>query len=985
MKIVIGVVVAVIVLLLITPRIVGVVTDWLWYSDVGYSGVMRTMLLSRLAVFLVAGIVVGLIVFACIYAAYRTRPEFVPASSPGDPLERYREVISQRKKLAAIAPAVLVGLISGLVAQASWSTVLLYLNGESFGIKDPEFGLDIGFYAFTLPFVRMILDYLFVGVGVGFVLNLLTQYVFGGLRVGGGGRAGGLSTPARIQLAVLAGIFMLLKAVSYWFDRYDLLMSNRRSDIFYGATYTDINVMLPAKLILMAIAIICAVAFFAAIVLRDLRIPAISAVLMLLSALVIGVAWPLAMEQFSVKPSAATRERESIQRNIEATWDAYKIRPGENIDYQKNWTQEQAVPAEVNADAPTLDNIRILDPNVVSPAFYQRQALRNFYGFPTMLSVDRYQVEGQQQDFLIAARELDPQRFGENQQNWINKHTVYTHGDGIIAAPANKVDSPPSDDATSERGGFPDFYTSDTSTVDTEAYRDRPAAEVPFKVTQPRIYFGELIAQVNPDYAIVGGGGEFDGTSEDYAYTADSGVRLSNVFVRGLFAIKYGERNFLLSNAVDDDSRILYDRDPRDRVKKVAPWLTVDTKTYPAVMADGSIKWIVDGYTTLDRFPYAQRMTLDAVTTDSQQELNAGQSGRTQEDQEVSYARNSVKATVDAYTGDVVLYQFDEQDPVLKTWMKVFPGVVKPKSELEAKADLVAHLRYPEDLFKLQRELLTQYHVDNPGVFFQASNRWSVPSDPTTDENKNLAQPPYYFTASSPDEEAVPQFQLTAVLNVMNRQNLASYMTASSAPETYGRITVKELPTQKQTVGPRQAAENMRNNATVAQDRKLVEDTTTVTYGNLLALPVGRNGLLYVQPMYTEARSGDAAIPKLYRVLTYYNAAASTEDIRVGYAATVEGALRQVGIVPDSRVAEVSPEETEIDEGPDGAEAAEGSAEPGPATPGAVTPEVRAVMDEVAAAFEDLQKAQESGSYEDQGKALDRLNKAREEWEKLGY
>lgn len=979
-KILIGVVVALLVLVLITPRVVGLWTDWLWYSDLGYRSVMSTMVTTRVVTFLVVGLVVGLIIFGSVYLAYRMRPPLVLPSGPSDPLARYRETAAKRPKLTAAIPAVLVGLLAGLVAQASWATVQTFLHREAFGVKDPQFHLDIGFYAFTLPFVRMILDLLFLALGVAFVANLLTNYVFGGIRLGGGGRRGMISGPARAQLAVIAGLFVLTKAVAYWFDRYDLLTSDRRGDIFTGATYTDINYVLPSKLILMVIAIVCAVAFFSAIVLRDLRIPALSAVLLLVAALVIGVVWPAAMEQFAVKPSAADKEKEFIQRNIGATRDAYRIRPDQDITYEPNWTQTPADPVKVNADQATLSNIRILDPNVLAKAFAQRQALKSFYGFPSQLAVDRYQVDGQQRDFLVAARELDPAKFGDNQRNWINTHTVFTHGNGFIAAQANTVDEASSNDGSSDRGGMPVFIVADVESVKAAEAAKKAA---PFGVKQPRIYFGELIAKVDPDYAIVGsadGEREHDGDGAQYTYTADSGVSLGSWGTRLLYAMKYGERNFLLSNALNDNSRILYDRDPRDRVKKAAPWLTVDSKTYPAVMTDGSIKWIVDGYTTLQKYPYSQRMSLQDATADSRQ-ANGGTTGRTQVNEEVSYARNSVKATVDAYTGEVVLYQADDTDPVVKTWMKVFPGTVKSKAELDAQPNLRAHMRYPEDLFKLQRALLTRYHVSDAATFFRANNFWSVPADPGNEEDSGLKQPPYYFTASSPEKENEAQFQLTTVVNALDRPNLAAYITANSDPKGYGRLTVKTLPTDRQAAGPRQAAENMKTNGRVAAERRLLENTT-VTFGNLLALPVGGNGILYVQPMYTEAKSGDSAMPKLYRVLTYYNAAAGADNVRVGFAPTVGAALEQVGINPG---AATPTKDAEGSKPADSNDEADDGKKDEPATPPQQpsSPDRDAAVEQLGKALDEVNAAQTSGDLGKLGDALKKLGEAIDNYKKF--
>ena len=897
-KALIATAVIVLVVLLVGPRLITIYTDWLWFKDIGYSSVFSKIIWTRIALFGICGAIAGLIIFGALWLAYRSRPVFVPTSGPGDPIARYRTVVMSRIRWFAIIPTLLVGLLAGLVAQGSWSTVQMFLNGESFGSKDPEFGLDVGFYAFDLPFYRFVLNYLFVVVVIAFVVSLVTHYIFGGIRLAG--RGGTLTNAARIQLAVVAGTFLLLKAIAYWLDRYTLLSSTRKQEIFNGASYTDINAVLPSKLILMAIAVICALAFFAGVVLRDLRIPALATAMMLLSALVIGVGWPAAMEQFSVKPNAAEKEAEFINRNIEATKAAYGI-GDDRVKTQANWTGEPADADQVDADAPTLSNIRLLDPNIVSPAFAQLKRQQNFYGFPSQLALDRYTVDGEMRDFVVAARELDPTRFEANQQNWLNKHTVYTHGNGFIAAPANTVNEAVSSESDVNGGGEPVFNVSDLSNYQTDDYK----ANAPIKVTQPRIYFGELISKVNPDYAIVGNTGaprEFDtADTPKYTYQGDAGVPLSNWFNRFAYAVKYTERNLLLSGAINEESKIIYNRDPRDRVKKAAPWLTVDSKTYPAVMSDGSVKWIVDGYTTLDAFPYAQKTSLEDATTDAQQ-LNQGQTGRTQVNRQVSYVRNSVKATVDAYSGEVTLYQFDDKDPVLKTWMKVFPDSVKSRAEFDnaENADLRDHVRYPEDLFKIQRQLLTKYHVTNPQTFFQGDAFWSVPADPTDSAavTRGLDQPPYYFVASDPETKR-SSFQLTSVFNVLKQEFLAAYVTVSSDPENYGQITIKNLPPNTQREGPKQVFSAMETDTRVAESRKNLENTADVTFGNLLTLPVGDNGVLNVVPMYAQAKSTAGTFPRLVRVIVRYDDS-SGQPPRVGYAPTVAAALAGVGIDPSS-------------------------------------------------------------------------------------
>ncbi|MFT4127886.1 MAG: UPF0182 family protein [Gordonia sp. (in: high G+C Gram-positive bacteria)] len=976
-RIIIGIGITLLVIVLAGPRVVDMITNWMWFADLGYSEVYSTILWTRVLLFGITGVIVGLVVFGALYAAYRTRPVFLPVSGAVDPLARYRTAVLGRLRWFAIVPPVLIGLVAGLVAQGSWVTTQTFLHSTDFGVTDPQFGRDISFYAFELPFIRFVLNFLFVIVVIAFVLSLLAHYLFAGVRLTGGD--GALSRAARIQLAALAGTFLLLKAIAYWFDRYALLSSDRKQDIFSGASYTDINAVLPSKLILMAIAIICAAAFFAGIVLRDLRVPAIATVLMLLSALLMGVGWPMTMEQFSVRPNAAQKEAEYISRNIRATTQAYGI-TDDQVDYQQGWGATAPTADAVDSDEPTLSNIRILDPNVISPVFNQRQFLKNFYGFPSQLSIDRYTVDGEQRDFIVAVRELDPTKYRGQQQNWLNKHTVYTHGNGFVAAPANRVDEASDDASVTNRGGLPVFYVSDLQSIRGADYQ----RTAPIRVKQPRIYFGELISNVSPDYAIVGTSGgarEYDEDGRTFTYAADSGVSLSNWFTRALYAVKYTERNFLLSDAIGENSRILYNRDPRDRVRQVAPWLTVDSRAYPAVMADGSIKWIVDGYTTLDDYPYAQRTSLHDATTDART-VNADQTVRTQVNRQVSYVRNSVKAIVDAYTGKVTLYQFDETDPVLKTWMKVFPGTVKSRTELDRHPDLLAHVRYPEDLFKIQRALLAKYHVTDPTAFFQNNNFWSVPEDPSTEKSRNLEldQAPYYFTARNPrgGSGSGSQFQLTTVFHGYRERNLAAYMTVSSDPGSYGQITVKVLPTDRQAVGPVQAQDNMKTADVVASDRQQMERTTKVTYGNLLTLPVGGGGVLYVQPMYAESNTG-GGIPKLHRVLTYYNAAAGSPS--VGYAATVAQALDQVGISPEQAT---SPDSGEPDTPQQGGTTPQQIPQQGGTQTQGDDPQRAAAVQAIGSALAKLKAAQTSGDFAAYGQALDALNKAVAVYEALG-
>lgn len=944
-RVLLGLGVALLVVLFGGSRFVSTYVNWLWFGEVGYRGVFTTVLLTRLVLFLVVGLAVGGVVAGALLLAYRSRPVFVPVSGPDDPVARYRTTVMSRGKLFGIGIPAAVGVVAGLVAQGSWTTVQLFLHGTTFDVRDPEFGYDVGFYAFDLPFYRSILDWVFVAVLLAFLASLVTHYLFGGLRLAG--RGGQLTRAARVQLAVLAGTFVLAKAVAYWFDRYSLLSSDRKSPTFTGASYTDLNAVLPAKLIMLSIAVICAGAFFAGVVLRDLRVPALATALLVLSSILVGAAWPAVVEQFSVRPNAASKESVPIERNIAATREAYGL-TDQQVTYTSYPGNATVAPSDVATDQETVSNIRLLDPNVLSSTFTQQQQLKNFYGFPDTLNVDRYEVDGELRDYVVAARELAPNELAGNQTDWINRFTVYTHGNGFVAAPANQVNAAVEDQGSST-GGYPVYTTSDLASKGT------------IPLSQPRIYYGPLIGQSNPDYAIVGGAPgeaprEYDTDTSSFTYDGAGGVPVGSLLNKLVFASQYAERNILFSGAVSSDSKIIFKRDPRDRVQAVAPWLTTDGDTYPAVV-DGRLKWIVDGYTTLDNFPYAQATSLDSATSDSTV-VNAN-GVRALPNKEVSYIRNSVKATVDAYDGTVSLFSVDDKDPVLKAWEGVFPGVVQPSSAISD--DLRSHFRYPQDLFKVQRELLARYHVSNPLEFFTTNAFWSVPSDPTIDNNSGrLSQPPYYVLAADP-RTGRTSFQLTSALVGLNREFLSAYMTVSSNPDDYGKITVLQLPTDTQSQGPQQVQNTMISAPQVSQELNLLrQQSTRILYGNLLTLPVGEGGLLYVEPVYIERTGQSSSFPQLARVLVSYNG-------QVGFSPTLAGALDQVfGSGAGSTTVQPPP--------------ATGSTPSTSAAPSTTTAppaaSVGAAVTELNSAIAALQQAQSSGDFTAYGSALARLQAA---------
>ena len=970
------------VLLFFGPMLVGMYTDWRWFGSIDYRSVFTTAIIARIVLFIIFGLVAAAVVWAAGFFAWRGRPDSLDVGDLNSPVYQYRQSIEKSMGvLFKVIPAI-VGIIAGFIGQSHWRDVMLFLNGQDFGVQDPQFHHDLGFYAFSLPVLQIVVSTLSILLVLAFLIALFGHYILGGIRIGNkaAGVRGSISRSARLQLAITAGLWMVAQVAGYWLERYGLLYSEH--DLFTGGSYTDIHAYLPAKIILMIIGVFVAIALFMAIVIKDLRIPGLAVVLMLASSLIIGQAWPLLMERFSVQPNRQAKENESIARNIEATRYAYGL-TDDHVDYKENWGGDDVSDDKVASDNATINNLRLLDPEILSPTFTQMQQLKNFYGFPETLSMDRYEIDGKMRDFVVAARELDPNELRENQSDWINRHTVYTHGNGFVAAQANTVDEV-ARDAGSARGGYPIFTVSDLQTQagESEGEGETQDAEksLGIKVDQPRIYYGPVIAGAadNLDYAITGTTGEnpveYDTDSTNYTYDGDGGVEIGNLFDRTMYAAKYRELNFLLSDRVGSESKLLYDRDPRERVEKVAPWLTTDSATYPAVI-DGHLKWIVDGYTTLDSLPYSQRASLSDATQDA---LNPDGTTQRLVNDQVGYIRNSVKATVDAYDGSVDLYEFDKEDPVLKAWEGVFPDVVKPESEISD--ELREHFRYPEDMFKVQRDLLARYHVDDPNVFFNNDAFWSVPNDPTAEESRDLNQPPYYVMAADP-ETGEPSFQLTTSYRGLNREFLSAHMAVSSDPDTYGDITVRVLPTNTQTQGPKQAQDAMMSSDQVARDRTLWEGTNDLHNGNLLALPVGGGEILYLEPIYSQRKDQASAFPKLLRVLVSYKG-------RVGYAPTIGDALEQVGI--DAKSAQ-DIEEIEGDSGDDDAdkdassadkkdEKKESSEESTPASAPRSSDEAGAI-DDINKALKGLEDARD-GSFEEYGRALDELDKAVESYQK---
>nr|WP_246279555.1 UPF0182 family protein [Psychromicrobium silvestre] len=834
-----------------------VYTDILWFNQLGFQEVFWKENLSRILIFISAFALMFVGVYLSIRIAYRNRPVYAPDNEAQDNLNRYQTQLEPVRKVVMIGVPLVFGLFAGVAGIGQWQKVLLFLYQQPFGQTDPQFGMDISFFTNTLPFLGFLSGFLISVVLISGIVGLLTHYLYGAIRVQERGLFA--SRGAQVQLAVTAGVFLILLGLNFWLDRYTTLQDN--GGLRSGAMYTDVNAVIPTKSILAIAAGIVAVLFILSAVIGRWRLPLIGTAMLVITAIVAGGIYPWAIQQFQVGPSEANLETPYIQRNIDMTRSAYGLSDVQVIPYAATTTATQGA---LRKDATTAANIRLLDPNLVSATFQQLEQYRAYYGFPKTLNVDRYTIDGKVQDTVIALRELNPSGIPAAQQTWYNKHLVYTHGYGVVAAYGNTVTA----------DGKPVFLQSGVPS------NGKLGTDTSY---QPRVYFG----QNTTDYALVGApqgtasieldrpqGGD-DNSNSLNTFSGNGGPDVGNWFNRLLYSIKFQSTDLLLSNGVNDKSQILYDRTPVERVQKVAPYLTIDGNPYPAVV-DGKVKWIVDGYTTSSAYPYSQQQALDSATTDSlttrtgSGALNSGS---------INYIRNSVKATVDAYDGSVTLYAWDDKDPILKTWQNVFPSTVKPISEMSG--DLISHVRYPEDLFKVQRELLSRYHVTNASEFYSNNDAWSVPNDPV-ESNNSVKQPPYYLSLQMPGQDK-PAFSLTSNFIPQTapgadaRNVLYGYLAADAdagnkdgvKSDSYGKLRLLSLPTDTLVPAPGQVFNKYVSDPAISTQLNILKlGQSQLKNGNLLTLPVG-GGLLYVQPVYVQS-TGEGSYPTLQRVMAAF-------------------------------------------------------------------------------------------------------------------
>ncbi len=867
-------------------------TDFLWFDSIGFEGVWQrrwglSLLLGAI------GIGVAFLVFwVSLQLVDRTSPRWAPfdLTEEEELIERFREWVEPRVRQVRFWLTGGLALLLGL-SVASWrDEVFLFMNAQEFGTPDPIFGLDIGFYMFRLPLLDTIVDWVFNLLLLATVVVIIAHYFNGGVRLSG--RRLVTTRPAKTHISIMFALIALTRAVVYRLDMYELLFSDRVAQ-FFGPGYTDITARLPAYRLLMLVAVLAAVLFIVNIFRPGWNLALVAVVSWLVVAIAAAAIYPAIIQRFQVGPRPFEKEATYIEHNLEFTRSAWGL---DAVEVRQFSAAEDLEGADIEANRLTIDNLRIWDPSVLPRTYQNFQELRNYYTLG-VVDTDRYLSEGTPTQVMLAVRELEEVNLPRD--DWLNQRLLYTHGFGAVVNGASVVAS----------DGQPRFLLSDVP----------PRAVVDdFELTEPRVYFGETYKEGKPiivktgdepqeiDYPLADEGtayNEYDGTA---------GVQLDSFWKRIAFAFRYRDLNLLISGEIREDSRVLVERNVGHILDNVAPFLTLDTDPYPVIL-DGRILWVVDLYTTSSWYPYAQPLTSPAIgrlaeSSDLRQGMN--------------YVRNSVKAVVDANHGNVNFYLTDPDDPLARAWAQAFPGLFDPMSEMPA--GLEEHLRYPQDLFRVQGQLYLEYHVTESNELFSGNDAWSLPKDPST-INRGLTPGsellggdlrdlttstfryrdeilPYYLLTKLPGESDL-SYLLLQPFTPGDRRNMSSFLVADSSPGTYGRLVDFRMPQGDFVDGTEQVGQRIDQDADISEQFTLWDNQgSTVIKGDLLIVPI-EDSLLYIQPIFLAAEGG--GIPEFRRVIVVYGD-------QVEWGETLDSALSLV--FGDSTGGDSEP----LPEGPDG-------------------------------------------------------------------
>lgn len=865
---ILGFVVGVIALLVLSlSAIARVYTDFLWFDSLDLSSVWTGVLRAKVSLVAIFTLVFFALMYVSLLAADRLAPRFRPPGPEDDLLDRYREVVGSRQGTVRFVVSISFALIAGLGVSGQWNEWILFQNRQSFGVRDAQFDTDVGFYVFELPFYSYVVTWLFASLVIVTIVTGVAHYFNGGIRMQVSGDR--VTPQVKVHLSVLLALMALVKVADYWLGRFELTLSSR--GVVDGALYTDVKAQLPAVHLLMLISAFAAALFVFNIWRKGWVFPVLAVGLWALVALVAQTAYPAFIQQFQVQPRESEREEPYIARNIDATRAAFGLDEVriERFDYDASVTTEQVANSKE-----TLQFARLLDPDAVLDTFVREEQEFPFYRFVD-LDIDRYVIDGVQTPVVVGSRELNLD--GTQNQSWEAQHLIYTHGYGLALAPANQTDA----------AGLPEFLVSGAGVeiIDNAG----------LGIEQPEIYVGEFDEDANT-YAVVGSTRQEQDSGGDAQYAGSGGVGIGGLASRLAYAIRFGSPELFFSGYLTGDSRVIYDRDVRERLDAVAPFLEWDANPYPAVVG-GRIVYVVDGYTTTAHYPYSQRVDGNSVSLAAESDL-AGSS--------FNYIRNSVKAVVDSYDGTVELYLVDEltgeEDPLARAYAQAFPALFSPVEE--APPELVDNFRYAEDLFRVQTHMWGEYHVDDATEFYQGDQIWTVARDPGAQiDTTGNAQPtttsavdaldggvnqqatagspapqiaPIYEQMQLPGESG-PEFVVTRPFvprsNESQTELLTGLMAGRSDPEHYGELVVYEMSRvdaeasgSRDVPGPLLVAAEMNNNETVSRLNSFYEGAgSRVSFGQMLILPID-GSLLYIRPMYLES-AGNAPLPRLQRVV----------------------------------------------------------------------------------------------------------------------
>ena len=870
--------VALFVLLTSLRGIAGFYTDLLWFDSLGYRGVFTGVLGAKITLAAIFSAAFFVLLWVNLLIADRLGPRFRPSGPEEEVIERYHELIGNRTGLVRLVISLLFGVIAGVGQSGRWHDWLLFRNAQDFGIDDPQFGRDIGFYVFKLPFLTFVVDWLFASLIIILIVTAVAHYVNGGIRMQGAAQR--VTPQVKAHLSVLLALLAVVRAAGYYLQRFELTLSSRGT--VDGALYTDVKAELPALNLLLFISAVAVLLFIVNIWRRGWVLPILAVGLWGFVALVVAGIYPAIVQRVQVEPSESSKEAPYLERNIDATRAAYGL---EDVEERPFAASDDLDAAALEANSEIVRNIRLWDPATIRRAYQQLQAVRQQYQILDV-DVDRYEIGGEVQQVLVSARELEQDDLPQG--SWEARHLTYTNGHGIIAAPSNARDS----------NGRPTFLAEDVP---------MRADVAELEVDEASIYFGEGLTgyvMVDTDRQEIAFQDEEE--TQFRSYEGEDGIGVGSLVRRAAFALRFADWNAFISGNIRSDSKILIVRDVKSRVELVAPFLHFDSDPY-IVNVDGDLKYIIDAYTTTSRYPYAQR----AITDD--QRRGSGL------DHGFNYVRNSVKAVVDAYDGTVQLYVVDEDDPLLRAYRASFPELFTDGDEVPPA--LRAHFRYPEDLFRLQTTMWGRYHIETPDDFYNFADAWEVARDPsstaatsttpttdgTTGGSTTAQLPrmePYYLQMRLPGEERSEFLLLRPFVprsRGSERQQLTAFMIAKSDPEEYGKIETFVMPRGDLPDGPRIVAATIGNDPAVSELETLLGQAgSDLLFGNLVLVPI-EESLLFVQPVYVESES--TRIPELERVIVSYEGEVALEN-------TLEEALAALfGDAPDTGEEEPAPDE----------------------------------------------------------------------------